>query len=233
MPRSLRSWRSSTSLIGLPGDQYPARVEALGQQVLAAAVRVGHQHVARLVDDPAVDLLGDAVVEAAVAGLHVEDRDPHALCDIGRHRAVGVAQDQQPVGPLLLEHRLRRLPGLRPTRAAKPPPEMPRVGRARAPRAGRRRRRSASGRSSGRCGPAPARRAVEALDHAAQPDDLRPRPEHRRGSSSAGAARRDAVLAEQVEDQLGIDAADRRSCTRDPRMARLRGPRAAAPGGSA
>ena len=58
----------------------------------------GMQHVAGLVDDPPVDLLRDAVVEAAVARLHVEDRDPHALGDVGRHGAVGVAEDQQPVG---------------------------------------------------------------------------------------------------------------------------------------
>ena len=54
-------------------------MDALAQQVLPAAVRVRHQTSLRVVDDPAVDLLGHPVVEAAVAGLHVEDGDAHAL----------------------------------------------------------------------------------------------------------------------------------------------------------
>ena len=53
-----------------------------------------------VVDDPAVDLLGHALVEAAVAGLHVEDRDLAALGGDRREAAVGVAEDQQGVGPL-------------------------------------------------------------------------------------------------------------------------------------
>ena len=80
-----------------PGD-------ALAQQVLLAALGVRHEHGARVVDDAPVDLFGHAVVVAAVAGLHVEHRDTHAL---GQHRAqaaVGVAQDEQRVGAFVAQH---------------------------------------------------------------------------------------------------------------------------------
>lgn len=66
---------------------------------------VGQVDVGDHVDDAAVGLLGQALVLAAVARLHVEDGDMQAL---GRDRgqaAVGVAQDQQRVG-LDLDHEL-------------------------------------------------------------------------------------------------------------------------------
>jgi hypothetical protein len=54
-----------------------------------------------VVDQPAVDLFGHAVVVAAVAGFHVEHVDPEALRRDRREAAVRVAQDEQPVGFLL------------------------------------------------------------------------------------------------------------------------------------
>ena len=60
---------------------------------------VGKVHVGDHVDDAAVGLLGQALVLAAVAGLHVEDRDVQALGRDGRETGVGVAQDEQGVGP--------------------------------------------------------------------------------------------------------------------------------------
>jgi hypothetical protein len=85
---------------GVAGDVDPAALEAFAQKVHAAALGVGEQDVAAVVDDAAVDLLGHAVVVAAVPGLHVVDGDAEPLGDDRRERAVGVAEDEQAVGPL-------------------------------------------------------------------------------------------------------------------------------------
>ena len=61
---------------------------------------------ADVIDDPAVDLLGHALIEAAVAGLHVEDRNLLPLRGDGGEAAVGVAQDEDGVGPSCAEHRV-------------------------------------------------------------------------------------------------------------------------------
>ena len=66
---------------------------------------VGQVDVGDHVDDAAVGLLGQALVLAAVASLHVEDGDVQALGRDGGQAAVGVAQDQQRVG-LDLNHQL-------------------------------------------------------------------------------------------------------------------------------
>ena len=72
-------------------------------EVAAGVLGVGQVDVGDHVDDAAVGLLGQALVLAAVAGLHVEDGDVQALGRDGRQAAVGVAQDQQRVG-LDLDH---------------------------------------------------------------------------------------------------------------------------------
>ena len=71
---------------------------ALGVQIAACMLRVAQVHVADVVHDAAVGLLGQALVLAAVARLHVEDGDMQALGRDGGQAAVGVAQDQQRVG---------------------------------------------------------------------------------------------------------------------------------------
>ena len=76
------------------------RCDALAHEVLGAAVRVGEEHAARVVDDAAVDLFGHAVVEAAVARLHVTDADAHALGDERGDAGVRVAEDEHGVGLL-------------------------------------------------------------------------------------------------------------------------------------
>ena len=76
-------------------------------EVAACVLRVGQVDVGDHVDDAAVGLLGQALVLAAVAGLHVEDGDVQALGRDGGQAAVGVAQDQQRVG-LDLDHQLVR-----------------------------------------------------------------------------------------------------------------------------
>ena len=56
----------------------------------AGDVAIRHVYIADVVDDLPVDLLGHALVEAAVARLHVEDGNLSALgCDRGK-AAIGV-----------------------------------------------------------------------------------------------------------------------------------------------
>ena len=74
-------------------------------EVAAGVLGVGKVDVGDDIDDAAVGLLGQALVLAAVAGLHVEDGDVQALGRDGGQAAVGVAQDQQRVG-LNLNHQL-------------------------------------------------------------------------------------------------------------------------------
>ena len=74
-------------------------------QVAAGVLGVCQVDVGDHVDDAAVGLLGQALVLAAVARLHVEDGDVKALGRDGGQAAVGVAQDQQRVG-LHLHHQL-------------------------------------------------------------------------------------------------------------------------------
>ena len=66
---------------------------------------VGQVDVGDNIDDAAVGLLGQALVLAAVAGLHVEDGDVQALGRDGGQAAVGIAQNQKGVR-LHLHHEL-------------------------------------------------------------------------------------------------------------------------------
>lgn len=74
-------------------------------EVAAGVLGVGQVDVGDHVYDASVGLLGQALVLAAVARLHVEDGDVQALGRDGGQAAVGVAQDQQRVG-LRLHHEL-------------------------------------------------------------------------------------------------------------------------------
>ena len=99
----------------LPGD-------ALAQQVLAAALRVRHQHRAAVIDDPPVHFLGHAVVVAAVARFHVKDRNAEPPRDDRRQAAVGVAEDRA-ADPAGARSRSASIPPrICPTCAPKPSP---------------------------------------------------------------------------------------------------------------
>ena len=74
-------------------------------EVAAGVLGVGQVDVGDHVDDAAVSLLGQALVLAAVARLHVEDGDVEPLGRDGGKAAVGVAQDEKRVG-LHLNHEL-------------------------------------------------------------------------------------------------------------------------------
>ena len=67
-------------------------------EVSSCVLRVGHVHVGDDIDDTAVGLLGQALVLAAVAGLHVENGDMESLCSDDAEAAIGVAKDQYAVG---------------------------------------------------------------------------------------------------------------------------------------
>ena len=67
-------------------------------EVSSCVFRVGHVHVGDDIDDTAVGLLGQALVLAAVASLHVEDRNMETLGSDNAEAAVGVAKDQYAVG---------------------------------------------------------------------------------------------------------------------------------------
>ena len=67
-------------------------------EVSSCVLRVGHIHVGNDIDDTAVGFLGQALVLAAVAGLHVENGDMESLGSDDAEAAVGVAKDQYAVG---------------------------------------------------------------------------------------------------------------------------------------
>ena len=92
---------------GRPRDVGALRGAAGVLEVAAGVLGVGQVDVGDHVDDAAVGLLGQALVLAAVARLHVEDGDVQALGRDGGQAAVGVAQDQKRVG-LDLDHQLVR-----------------------------------------------------------------------------------------------------------------------------
>ncbi len=70
-------------------------------EVSSCVLRVGHVHVRDDIDDTTVGLLGQALVLAAVAGLHVENGDMESLCSDDAEAAIGVAKDQYAVGLVL------------------------------------------------------------------------------------------------------------------------------------
>ena len=83
---------------GATGDVGALLGEAGVGQVAAGVLAVGHVHVRDDVHNAAVGLLGQALVLAPVAGLHMEDGDVQALGPDDAQAAVGVAQHQHGIG---------------------------------------------------------------------------------------------------------------------------------------
>ena len=90
---------------GRAGDVGALRRAAGVLEVAAGVLGVGQVDVGDDVDDAAVGLLGQALVLAAVARLHVEDGNVESLGRDGGQAAVCVAKDQQRVG-IDLHHEL-------------------------------------------------------------------------------------------------------------------------------
>jgi len=81
------------------GDVGALLREAAVGEVASGVLAVGHVDVGDDVDDSAVGFLWEAFVLAAVAGFHVEDRDVEALGSDHAEAGVGVAEDEDCVGP--------------------------------------------------------------------------------------------------------------------------------------
>ena len=69
------------------------RQAAVGE-VSSCVLRVGHVHVGDDIDDTAVGLLGQALILAAVSGLHVKQRNVQPLRRNGGQAGVSIAQHQ-------------------------------------------------------------------------------------------------------------------------------------------
>ena len=67
------------------------------RQIAAGVLGIGHVHIGDDVHDASVRLLRQALVLAAVAGFHMEDRNVQTLCADDTQAAVGVTQDQHSV----------------------------------------------------------------------------------------------------------------------------------------
>ena len=99
---------------GAAGFDDAVRRQSLAEQIVPRDVAVGHVDVRDVIDDLAVGLFRNALVEAAVPGLHVENRDVTFLGGDRTQAGVGVAQHQERVGAHLFQHRVdldQDLPG--------------------------------------------------------------------------------------------------------------------------
>ena len=67
-------------------------------KIAASVLAVGHIHVGNYIHNPAIGLLRQAFVLAAVTGLHVEDRDMQTLGTYHGEAAVGVTKHQYAIG---------------------------------------------------------------------------------------------------------------------------------------
>ena len=82
---------------GAAGDVGALLGQAVLRQVAAGVLRVAQVHVGDNVHDTAVGLLGQALVLAAVASLHVKNRDVQSLSPDDAQTGVGVPQHQHSV----------------------------------------------------------------------------------------------------------------------------------------
>src|SRR5688572_327098 len=87
----------------VPRHEDPVALHPLANEVVLAADRIREQDGAAVIDDAPVDFLRHAVVVTAVARFHVVDRNAHAGGDNSGQSAVGVAENQDPVGPQALQ----------------------------------------------------------------------------------------------------------------------------------
>ena len=68
-------------------------------EIFSGMLGIRQVHIGNDIHNPAVCLLRQTLVLAAVPSFHVENRDMQALCRNGGKTAVGISQDQQRVRP--------------------------------------------------------------------------------------------------------------------------------------
>ena len=83
---------------GRAGDVHPLFRQAALVKILPGVLRVGQIHIGDDVHNPAVGLLGQALILAPVARLHVENGNVQPLGGDGRQAGVGVPQNQHRIG---------------------------------------------------------------------------------------------------------------------------------------
>ncbi len=86
------------------GFYYSVGRKALPQEVLAGNVAIAEVHVGNMVYNLTICFFGHALVEAAVACLHVENRYVLLLGRYGAQARVGIAKHQKGIGLNLVEH---------------------------------------------------------------------------------------------------------------------------------
>ena len=72
--------------------------QAIIRQIAASVFGIAHVHIADDIYNEAVGFLRQTLVLAAVARLHVENRDVQSLCTEDRQARVGITQHQNRIG---------------------------------------------------------------------------------------------------------------------------------------
>jgi hypothetical protein len=86
----------------------PIGWKSFGQQIAARVFRQRHVHVAQMVDDFAIQLFRHALIEAAIARLHVENGNLASLGGNDSEARVRVTIDENRLRPLPLQHGVGR-----------------------------------------------------------------------------------------------------------------------------
>ena len=78
-------------------------MESLSQEVTACVLRIHEVEIGYVIDQPAIGLFWNILIETPVSGLHVIDGNVHTLSHYGGERAIRVAQNQERVRLLPLK----------------------------------------------------------------------------------------------------------------------------------
>ena len=79
---------------------------SFAKQILPRDAAVGKIDIADVVDDLAIDLLGNALIEAAVTSFKMEDRNVAAFGRNYGKAAIGIPENHERLRTILREHRV-------------------------------------------------------------------------------------------------------------------------------